>query len=255
MDGADVGAEAAAGAERRADDRAAFGVGRNRGAAYLAHASAAFYTFIVYEVRRGFFLHVRYAGRFGYDRGGAFVCDGRLHRGDGFFKIERVDARDVLHAAGAQQRLYVERYAVVAERALSRAGVRLVAGHRCRAVVEDYYRDVRSLVDGVDYAGDSGVEEGRVADEGEALRARLGQREPLGERYACAHAEAGVDHVERRGVAERVAADVAAVNRFFAVLRRYLRLVERSAVRAARAEHRRAHWKLRKLGRDLGFGG
>ena len=161
----------------------------------------------------------------------------------------------MLHAAGAQQRLYVERYAVVAERALSRARVRLVAGHRGRAVVEDYYRDVRPLVDGVDYAEDSGVEEGRVADEGEALRARLGQREPLGERYARAHAEAGVDHVERRGVAERVAADVAAVDRFFAVLRRDLRLVERSAVRAARAEHRRTHGKLRKLGRGLGFGG
>ena len=124
--------------------------------------------------------------------------------------------------------------------------MRLVSRHRGGAVVKDDYRDVRSLIDGVDYSRNAGVEECGVADEGETLCSGLREREPLRDGDARSHAEAGIHHIERRGVAERITADVAAVNGLFAVLCRHLRLVERGAVRAAGAEHRRAHGKRRQ---------
>ncbi len=150
------------------------------------------------------------------------------------------------HAAAAEDRLDIEGGSVVAERALAGAGVRLVSRHRGGAVVKDDHRDVRSLIDGVDYSRNAGVEKGGVADESETLGAGLREREPLRDGDARSHAEAGIHHIERRGVAERVAADIAAVNGLFAVLCRHLRLVERGAVRAAGAEHRRAHGKGRQ---------
>ena len=123
-----------------------------------------------------------------------------------------------------------------------------MAGHGGGGVVEDDERHFRLVVEGVDGARDSRREEGRVADEGEAGGVRLDVADALGDADARAHAEAGVAHVERRGVAERVAADVAAVDGLASAHGR-LHRVEGGAVRAAGAEDGRTdgkRWRLRR---------
>ena len=133
--------------------------------------------------------------------------------------------------------------------------MRLVARHGRRRVVEDADREVRLIVDTVDDARDRRGEERRIADEGKALHTGRHSADALRDIDACPHAEAGVDHVERHGIAERVAANVAAENTLLP-LHRALDRIERSAVRAAGTEHRRAHdgdrWFRQRRGLRLG---
>ena len=113
----------------------------------------------------------------------------------------------------------------------------LPAGHRGRRVVEHYDHDIMMVVGGVDYTRDAAREKRRVADEREVDRIGLDAVQPLRNRDASTHAEAGIDHLERRGVAERIAADVTGEDRL-APFHRLLHSEERRAVRAAGAEHR-----------------
>ena len=124
----------------------------------------------------------------------------------------------------------------------SRARVFLMAGHRGDSVVEDVYDD-RGLVDyRVDEAGDAGVEECRVAYDGEdlfiAARALDGFTEADAAGDACAHADDRVGDGERRDDAESVAADVSCYDYVFI----FADFVEESAVRASGAED----WRTRR---------
>ena len=105
---------------------------------------------------------------------------------------------------------------------------------------------IRLVVNGVHDSREAGGEEGRVADESETLGAFVNSAYALGYRYASAHAEAGVAHVEGFRVAKSVAADVAAEDRLLA-LHSLLYGVKGSAVRAAGAKHRRPYWKRRSV--------
>ena len=120
----------------------------------------------------------------------------------------------------------------------SRAGVRLLAGHGRRRVVEHAQDELVAVVDGVHDTRDAACEKGRVAHEAEGQGLGVGAGDALGHGEAGAHAHAGVDHLERRGVAQRVAADVAAEGRF-ALSHCPLHGQKARAVRAPRAQHRR----------------
>ena len=82
--------------------------------------------------------------------------------------------------------------------------------HCGRGIVENYRDHIGAVVYGVCDPDHSGVEEGRVSGEGEADRVVSGALYSLCNRDSRTHAETGVRHLERRGVSERVAADVTA---------------------------------------------
>ena len=103
------------------------------------------------------------------------------------------------------------------------------------------------VVHGIRNACQSAGEERGVADEGDVLLGRVGGREALRHGDSRAHAKAGVDGVERVGVAQRVASYVAAedgvVARHADLRQGALHGIEAAAVRASRAEHGMPWWK------------
>ena len=156
--------------------------------------------------------------------------------------VGRVDG-DAAHADALAELLDVDWWALGAVRVQPRAGVALVTGHRRGAVVEDHDHALDLVVDGVDERRDSGVEEGRVADDADRGLAPERLVEAGHHADARAHAEAAVEREQRRQRAERVAADVAH--------RREAALAQRGvdgAVGAAGTEHGRPD---RQAGRRL----
>ena len=119
----------------------------------------------------------------------------------------------------------------------------LMTRHRGSGIVQHADDHVGGVVDGVDHTGDTGSKEGGVTRKGERDRIGIHMVEALRHRDARAHTQAGVDHVERHGVAEGITADIAAEIRLFS-LHRALDRVEGSAVRTACAQDRRAHGRL-----------
>ena len=91
------------------------------------------------------------------------------------------------------------------------AGMRLAAGHGRGVVVQDHEQQVVVVEHGVDHAGDAGMEEGGVADEGHHRLARAA-REAAARADAGTHVEQEVGHGQGRQDAERVAADVRSYN-------------------------------------------
>ncbi len=150
----------------------------------------------------------------------------------------RIDGTDVAHAQRPRDRL--GRRPLVVRLAGRRA--RLVAGHRRDAVVQHDHEHVVAALRGVEQRRHPRVEEGRVADEGQRLLAEHAARR-RGHRDRRAHREQRVHGLERRSVAQRVAADVVEVDRVLAEHRAHREVG--AAVRAARAERGRSR-------RDLG---
>ena len=72
----------------------------------------------------------------------------------------------------------------------------------------------------------------------------------LRDAYSRAHAQAGVAHIERRRVAERVAADIAAVDRLLPA-HRLLDGIERCPVGTSRAQYRRSDRQRRRSGKRV----
>ena len=121
--------------------------------------------------------------------------------------------------------------------------MRLLAGHGCRRVVEHAQDELVAVVDGVHDARDAACKKGRVAHEAEGQGLGVGAGDALGHGESGTHAHAGVDHLERRGVAQRVAADVAAEG-CLAFSHCPLHGQKARAMRASRAQHRRARGQL-----------
>ena len=152
----------------------------------------------------------------------------------------RIREPDVLDAEAVQHFLNHNGTPPLAHERDARAGVRLAAGHGRGGVVQNGEGDVVAVVHGIGDAGHGAGEERGVAHEGHLLLVRLGHREALSHGDARAHAQAGVHGIKWLGVAERVAADIAAQHRL-ASAERLLHGIEAAAVRAARAQHRRPH--------------
>ena len=126
---------------------------------------------------------------------------------------------------------------------LTSTRMRLRARHGRRRIIEHHDRDIMPVVRRIGQACHTTSEEGGIAHISDGLLAGVDSREPLRHRNASAHAQAGIDHLERLGVAERIAADVAAHDsRRFA--ERLLDGVEAAPVRATRAQHGRTHGQL-----------
>ena len=79
--------------------------------------------------------------------------------------------------------------------------MRLASRHRRGGVVEHGHDDVGAVVNRVYHARYARMKERRVPYEREIDRIGLDAVKPLRHSYAGAHAEAGVDHIERHGVA------------------------------------------------------
>ena len=132
--------------------------------------------------------------------------------------------------------------------------MRLVAGHGGGGVIEHDEREFRLVVNGVDDAGQGGGKERGIADEGKAGAVRFEMADALGDAETRAHAQAGIHHVQRHGVAQRVAADIPAEDGF-AAFHGLLDGIEGGAVRTAGTQHGRTHRQRRRRflrdGREL----
>ena len=133
---------------------------------------------------------------------------------------------------------------------VSHARMGLVPGHGGGGIVQHHQDHLRLVVHGVDHAENARGEEGRVANKREMYRVRLRPVEALGHGHIGAHAQAGVHHVQRHGVAQGVAADVAAEDRLLPPAG-LLDRVERGAVGTAGAQHRRPRRQCWRLGHGM----
>ena len=149
------------------------------------------------------------AGRLEDDGTHARLVDGIAYRLHGSLEVERIDdcALDIECLENARD---AERGHVLAHHRAASARVWLLAGHGRRRVVEYAHDHIVLVVDGVNDARDAAGKEGRIAHEAKRKRARVSRLDALRDGDATTHAQAGVDHVERCGIAERVAPDVTA---------------------------------------------
>ena len=111
-----------------------------------------------------------------------------------------------------------------------------MAGHAGDAVVQHDDGRVAVVIGDVNEAGDAGMDEGGVADDGHALGFifRVGLIPSMERGDGSAHADAGVNHAQGSGRAQGVAADVSADGDL-----QLFQGIEQSPVGAAGAKHRR----------------
>ena len=147
---------------------------------------------------------------------------------------------DALEADGLKHALDGNRLAARAHQRDARARMRLASRHGGGGVVEHAQGEVVPVVDRIHDTGQAAGEERGVAHERERFTVGLRHGETLRHGDAGAHAQARVHRIERLRVAQCVASDIAAVHRR-RLAQRALHRVEAAAMRAARAEHRRAH--------------
>jgi hypothetical protein len=121
-------------------------------------------------------------------------------------RIEIVGADCVreFDAAGPADALDVERGRRPAPGIARHARMCLKARGDRGSVVEDDHQDVAPLVDGVDDGRQRGMEERRVAEEGDRALADAGPRQALGDTDGRADGKLGVDAIGRWGQAARV---------------------------------------------------
>ena len=115
----------------------------------------------------------------------------------------------------------------------ARAWMRLRTGHRGGRVIEHYDGDVMLVVNRIGHAGHPRSEERGITHERDRFLIRLDHIEALRHRDARAHVETGIDCIERRSIAKRVAADITAHHRFAPATERLLHGIERTAMRAS----------------------
>ena len=168
--------------------------------------------------------------------------------------IQRIHRADPGHTDALQYFMDVHRFHLLSHHGDAHAGMRLMAGHGGGRVVQDAKDHVRLIVHGVDGSCDAAGKEGGVADKGEVQGIRVRMVHALRHGDAGPHAKAGVHHVQRRGIAQCVAADVSVKDRLGepgiigteGLLHCRLDRVEGSSVRTARTEHRRADGQIRR---------
>ena len=197
--------------------------------------------------------------RLKYNRLHARLIGNALYKLNRSVQIERIDSLDRRKPYSSKDLLYIYLCNYLAHHGVAGARMRLVTGHGSSRVVQNDKRHVGLIVDCIYHACDRRSEEGRITHKCKALRVRLDVADALSDIYACAHTEAGVNHVERHGISEGVTADIAAENSLSA-LHSLLHCVEGCPVRAACAENRRTNRKLwnvcgfRLVGRCITFG-
>ncbi len=206
----------------------------------LQHAFAAARAGALVEANRLAGLDEFHAGAFEDDRGRAIELDGLAGSGTRPVQMQRVGVRDNGDAQRTQNSLDADGLRLRPHQRDACSRVRLRTGHGGGGVVQHAHRDVVLVVHRVGDARHATGEEGGIAHEGECLLARLDHRKALGNRDARAHAQAGVHRIKRLGVAQRVAADVAAEDAVAGLAQGGFHRIERAAMRAARAQHRRA---------------
>ena len=128
--------------------------------------------------------------------------------------------------------------------------MRLVAGHGCRRIVQNNQSHIRLIIKRIHCARNSGREERGIPHKSKALGIRFNMSYALRDADARPHAETGVAHVQRRRIPERVAADIAAVDRLLPA-HRNLDRIEGSPVGTSRAQHRRPDRQGRRLGQII----
>ena len=119
-----------------------------------------------------------------------------------------------------------------------------MAGHGRSGIIQYDDRHFRLIIDRVDNTRDCGREEGRITDKSKSVRIRFCAEDALGDIDAGAHAEAGIDHIQRHGVAQCIAADISAEDGLLSLHGCFDR-VEGSPVGTSGAEDRRPDRNLR----------
>ena len=185
------------------------------------------------EVNRGLRFGELRAGRFVDDRRRAIVVDRFARCFYSLIGEQRIGLRDLLHAKCAEHFLDRDRRTEPAHERCTRAWMRLRTGHRGGRVIEHYDGDVMLVVNRIGRAGHPGSEERGITHERDRFLIRLYHIEALRHRDARAHVETGIDCIERRSIAKRVAADITAHHRFAPATERLLHGIERTAMRAS----------------------
>ena len=160
---------------------------------------------------------------------GQLLLDGLVARG----KIIRVDDAHAADADRVTQRFQIDLRAGVALEVEAGRRVLLVAGHTGDGVIENDDGRSRLVVGDVDETRDAGMHERRIADDGDGVVGVLlagGLVEAVQAGDGRAHTDGRVDRLQRRGRAQRVAADVAEDGQLVLFER-----VEQTSVRTARA--------------------
>ena len=129
-----------------------------------------------------------------------------------------------------------------------------MAGHGRSGIIQYDDRHFRLIIDRVDNTRDRGREEGRITDKSKSVRIRFCAEDALGDIDAGAHAETGIDHIQRHGVAQCIAADISAEDGLLSLHGCFDR-VEGSSVRTSGTEDRRPDRNLRGFRHGRCFSG
>jgi hypothetical protein len=136
----------------------------------------------------------------------AFDCV--LRRGE----IERVHPLYVVYAKSREYRAYIRLASDAAHCRSARTRMRLASSHGRRGIIQHGHYDIGPVVNSVHHARYAGMKKRRISYEGKIDHVGLDSVKSLRHRYAGAHTETGVNHIERHGVAKRVTAYVAREN-------------------------------------------
>ena len=161
--------------------------------------------------------------------------------------IQRIHGDHLCDTDAAQDIFNADFFNHFAHHGAAGTWMRLMAGHRGGGIVQHHQSEFRLVVDGIHDTGQGRGEECGIPDKRKAGTVRLQMADALGDTEAGAHAQAGIHHVQRNGIAERVTADIPAEDGFPA-LHGLFDGIEGGPVRTAGAEHRRADRKGRRSG-------
>ena len=121
-----------------------------------------------------------------------------------------------------------------------------MSGHGCGRVVQNDQDHIRLIVHGIDNTCDRRGEEGRVSDKRKACGVRLHFFDTLCDIQSGTHTQTGINHIERKGISERITSDIPAENGFLS-FHSFFYGVERSSVRTSGAKYRRADRQCRRF--------
>ena len=114
-----------------------------------------------------------------------------------------------------------------------------MAGHSGGGIVQQDENHPGIVVQCIDNPSHTRCKEGRVTDKRKVDAIRICPVHPLCHRHTGTHAQAGIDHIQRHCIAQRITSNVTAEIRFF-TLHCDLDRIEGSPVRASGTEYRRA---------------
>ena len=172
------------------------------------------------------------------------------HPGHGlhcFFVAERVHGLHSLNSDTTKHLFHVHLCHDLTHHGMSRSGMWLVAGHGGRGIIQNDQGHIGLIIYGIDNSGDGRSKKCGISHKCKAGGIRLYPAEALRHIYACTHAKAGINHIERHGVSECVAADIPAEYGLLP-LHGLLYGIEGGSVRTSRTEDRRPYRKLGNRG-------